>query len=60
MDALLSAAETAARLRISIYTLRYLRQQGRFPPAIKVGRRLLWDERDIVSWLYEQREADPA
>ena len=26
-------------------------QEGRFAPAIKVGRRLVWDARDVDAWL---------
>lgn len=56
MANLLDVDEAAARLRISVYTLRYLRQEGRFAPATKVGRRLFWTEADLESWLTEQRE----
>ena len=38
MATLLSVNEAAERLRISVYTLRYLRQEGRFAPAVKIGR----------------------
>jgi len=43
-------------LRVSVPTVRWLRQEGRFVPAIKVGRRLMWDARDIDAWLKAQRE----
>jgi len=46
----------ADRLRVSVLTVRWLRQEGRFIPAIKVGRRLMWDTRDIDAWLEAQRE----
>jgi len=48
--------EVADRLRVSVLTVRWLRQEGRFIPAIKVGRRLMWDTRDIDAWLEAQRE----
>jgi hypothetical protein len=38
-------------------TVRWLRQEGRFAPAIKVGRRLVWDACDLAAWLESQREA---
>ena len=44
------------RLRVSVLTVRWLRQEGRFTPAIKVGRRLMWDIRDVDAWLEAQRE----
>ncbi len=34
--------ETAAFLRVSPETVKYLRSQRRFAPAIKIGRRVLW------------------
>jgi excisionase family DNA binding protein len=37
---LLTIEEVAERLRVSVLTVRWLRQEGRFAPAIKVGRRL--------------------
>jgi hypothetical protein len=46
----------AERLRVSVLTVRWLRQEGRFTPAIKVGRRLMWDVRDVAAWLDAQRE----
>ena len=53
---LLTIEEVAERLRVSVLTVRWLRQNGRFAPAIKVGRRLLWDSRDVAAWLKSQRE----
>jgi excisionase family DNA binding protein len=54
---LLTIEEVAERLRVSVLTVRWLRQEGRFAPAIKVGRRLMWDARDVDAWLKAQREA---
>jgi excisionase family DNA binding protein len=53
---LLTIEEVAERLRVSVLTVRWLRQEGRFAPAIKVDRRLVWDARDVVAWLESQRE----
>ena len=53
---LLTIEEVADRLRVSVLTVRWLRQEGRFIPAIKVGRRLVWDTRDVDAWLEAQRE----
>ncbi len=53
---LLTIEEVAERLRVSVLTVRWLRQDGRFAPAIKVGRRLMWDTRDVDAWLEAQRE----
>lgn len=53
---LLTIQEVAERLRVPVLTIRWLRQEGRFVPAIKVGRRLLWDVRDIEAWIDANRE----
>jgi excisionase family DNA binding protein len=53
---LLTIEEVAERLRVSVLTARWLRQEGRFAPAIKVGRRLVWDARDVAAWLESHRE----
>jgi excisionase family DNA binding protein len=53
---LLTIEEVAERLRVSVLTVRWLRQEGRFALAIKVGRRLMWDTRDVAAWLKAQRE----
>ena len=52
--------EVAEHLRVSVLTVRWLRQEGRFVPAIKVGRRLVWDARDIAAWVESQRECEAA
>ncbi len=56
MIELLTIEEVAERLRVSVLTVRWLRQEGRFVPAIKVGRRLMWDAQDVDAWLNAQRE----
>jgi excisionase family DNA binding protein len=53
---LLTIEEVADWLRVSVLTVRWLRQEGRFAPAIKVGRRLVWDARDVAAWLEAHRE----
>lgn len=53
---LLTMDEVATRLGVPVPTLRWLRQEGRFAPAIKIGRRLRWDVADIDLWLTDQRE----
>jgi excisionase family DNA binding protein len=53
---LLTIDEVACYLRVPLPTVRWLRQDGRFVPAIKVGRRLLWDVRDVNAWIDSRRE----
>ncbi len=57
---LLTIEEVARYLKVPPLTVRWLRQEGRFAPAIKVGRRLLWDRRDVNAWLDGQRETEAA
>jgi excisionase family DNA binding protein len=58
MRELLTIDEVAERLRVKVLTIRWLRQEGRFPLAIKVGRRLVWDAADLEAWLETQREPE--
>lgn len=53
---LLTIDEVATQLRVPVLTIRWLRQEGRFAPAIKVGRRLVWDSREIAAWIEVHRE----
>jgi len=53
---LMNIEEVADYLRVPVLTVRWLRQEGRFAPAIKVGRRLSWDREAIEAWVEAQRE----
>jgi excisionase family DNA binding protein len=57
MKMYMTIEEVAQSLRVTVPTVRWLRQEGRFAPAIKVGRRVLWDEEALTAWLEENREA---
>lgn len=56
MVELLTIEDVAERLRVSVDTVRWLRQEGRFPPAMRVGRHLRWYPEDVADWLEGQRE----
>jgi excisionase family DNA binding protein len=56
MERLMTIDEVADYLRVPVLTVRWLRQDGRFAPAIKVGRRLVWEESAIIAWAEENRE----
>lgn len=56
MEPLMSIEEVANYLRVPVLTVRWLRQEGRFAPAIKVGRRLAWAQTDIAAWVASRRE----
>jgi predicted DNA-binding transcriptional regulator AlpA len=55
-DTLLNVEEAAALLRVSPETVKYLRSQHRFAPAIRIGRRVMWLRSDVVAWRNNQRE----
>jgi len=56
-DVLLDLEETAEFFRVSPETVKYLRSQGRFAPAIKIGRRVMWLREDLLRWRDQQRES---
>lgn len=56
MEPLLTIEEVADYLRVPVLTIRWLRQEGRFAPAVKVGRRLAWERSAVAAWVAEQRE----
>jgi excisionase family DNA binding protein len=56
---LLTAAETAAYLRIPVETLYQWRSHGIGPRAARVGRHLRYRRAEIDRWLAE-REQEPA
>jgi excisionase family DNA binding protein len=53
---LLTIEEVADRLRVAVETVRWLRAGGRFAPAVRIGRRIVWDEVDVDAWIDAQRE----
>jgi excisionase family DNA binding protein len=56
MERLMTIDEVAEYLRVPVLTVRWLRQEGRFAPAVKVGRRLLWEESAVNRWVEANRE----
>jgi excisionase family DNA binding protein len=56
MEPLLTIDEVAEYLRVPVLTVRWLRQEGRFAPAVKVGRRLAWERSAVVAWVDAHRE----
>jgi len=56
MERLMTIDEVAEYLRDPVLTVRWLRQEGRFAPAVKVGRRLLWEESAVKRWVEQNRE----
>jgi excisionase family DNA binding protein len=56
LQPLMTIDEVAEYLRVPVLTIRWLRQEGRFAPAVKVGRRLAWERSAVVAWVAGQRE----
>jgi len=56
MEELMTVDEVAEYLRVSTTTIRWLRVEGRFAPAVKVGRRLVWERSTIEDWVAHNRE----
>jgi excisionase family DNA binding protein len=56
MERLMTIDEVADYLRVPVESVRWLRQDGRFAPAVKVGRRLVWEESAVAAWAAAQRE----
>jgi DNA-binding transcriptional MerR regulator len=54
MDALLTQAEVAERLRRPVATLRFWRHKGTGPRSANVGGRVLYRQSDVEAWLEKQ------
>jgi prophage regulatory protein len=52
--------ETSELTTLPVSTLRYLRHLGEGPPAFRLGRRLVYDQADVLAWIAERKAADPA
>ena len=55
----LTTNEVAERLRTSPETVRYWRHIGTGPRGLKVGRRVLYAEEDVTTWLESLRTGEP-
>lgn len=57
MEKLLRLPEVAELTGLPVNTLRFWRHQGSGPRSIKLGRRVVYRERDVVDWIDEQFNA---
>lgn len=55
---LLTTEEVAKLARTSTDTVRYWRHVGKGPRSFKVGRRVLYDQADVQSWLDDAKAGD--
>ncbi len=54
-DRLLLMDEVAERIRVSRDTLRYWRLNGEGPHSFRLGRRVVYSETDLNTWIAEAR-----
>lgn len=54
MEFLLTLSEAAERMRVPEATLRYWRHKGTGPRSAKLGRRVVYRERDVDAWIEKQ------
>jgi excisionase family DNA binding protein len=57
---LLTVAELATYLGVPVSTIHFWRGRKQGPPALKVGRRLMFRATDVAQWLDEQRAREAA
>lgn len=56
MDALLTPAEVAARVRRPLATIRYWRATGTGPRSARISGRVIYRESDVEAWIAAQFE----
>lgn len=56
MDVHINEKNLAARLLLSVRTLQRWRWQGKGPPYLKLGRRVVYRLSDIVDWEVRNRK----
>jgi hypothetical protein len=56
----LTVRETAAYVRLAAGTLNGWRSAGRGPRFIKLGRKVLYDTRDLDAWIDENKRTSTA
>jgi predicted DNA-binding transcriptional regulator AlpA len=57
MEKLLRLPEVAELTGLPVNTLRFWRHQGTGPRSIKLGRRVVYRECDVVDWIEDQFDA---
>lgn len=57
MERLLRLPEVAELTGLPVNTLRFWRHQGTGPRSIKLGRRVVYRECDVVAWIEDQFDA---
>lgn len=57
MEKLLRLPEVAELTGLPVNSLRFWRHQGTGPKSVKLGRRVVYRECDVVAWIEEQFDA---
>lgn len=55
---LLTIIEAAAIVRAPVATLRYWRHLGTGPRSFRLGRRVLYRDSDLASWINDQHDSN--
>jgi excisionase family DNA binding protein len=58
MHEYLTTAEVAHLLRTSPESVRYWRHVGKGPTSFRVGRKVLYDRRDVEAWIKAARATE--
>jgi excisionase family DNA binding protein len=57
---LMTTAEVAELTRVSPETLRYYRWRKEGPRSFKLGRKVLYERRDVLAWIESERAKQAA
>lgn len=57
---LISTAELAKRLNLTMQTLAQWRLRGFGPPFVKAGSRVMYDAADVAEWIASRKRASTA
>lgn len=52
----MTTGEVASLTRTPAETVRYWRHVGKGPKSFKLGRRVLYDRKDVLDWIAAERE----
>ncbi|NNM44584.1 helix-turn-helix transcriptional regulator [Knoellia koreensis] len=58
MDKLLTTQEVADLTRVTVHTVRFWRKNGTGPQGFRLGKRVVYRERDVQTWVQQHRRAE--
>jgi predicted DNA-binding transcriptional regulator AlpA len=57
-ERLLLMHEVSEKTRIPIDSLRFMRQFGTGPPSFRLGKRVVYPERQLMQWIHDRQAAE--